>query len=220
MVEFILIVACSIVMGVLAYALSRRGLIPVEAVLPIYAIVVLIGGYAAIRIVSVMIEAIVEPRLGVTPTHGIKNLFQIVGAVALVTVIATIFHYDVTSVLIGAGFLDIVLGLAAQQVLGNVFAALSLLVSRLFEIGDRVTFAMPSYGLLGPTYAREAQVNGFTGVIVDTGIFFTQVMLEDGNPSIFPNSVMPGSLIINHSKSPLHSVRVRIDVDRWDARRG
>jgi small-conductance mechanosensitive channel len=68
--------------------------------------------------------------------------------------------------------------------------------------------------LLGTTYAHEAQVNGFTGVISDIGIFFTEVLLDDGNPSVFPNSVVLGSLIINHTRSPSHTVRVRLDVDK------
>jgi small-conductance mechanosensitive channel len=213
-VEFILLIAGSIVAASVAYALSVRGLIPEEFVLPIYVVVVLAGGYLAIRIISAMLETIIKPRLGVTPTHGIKNLFQIVATIALVAITATIYHYDVTSVLIGAGFLGIVLGLAAQQVLGNVFAGLSLLASRPFEIGDRITLATSSYGLLGTTYAHEAQVNGFTGVISDIGIFFTEVLLDDGNPSVFPNSVVLGSLIINHTRSPSHNVRVRLDVDK------
>jgi small-conductance mechanosensitive channel len=214
LLEIIFLIAGSIIAASLAYVLSLRGLIPEEFVLPIYVVVVLAGGYLAIRIISAMLETVIAPRLGVTPTHGIKNLFQIVAAIALVAITATIYNYNVSSILIGAGFLGIVLGLAAQQVLGNVFAGLSLIISRPFEIGDRITLATSSYGVLGTTYAHEAQVNGFTGVVSDIGIFFTEVLLDDGNPSVFPNSVVLGSLVINHTRSPSHTVRVRLDVDK------
>lgn len=134
--------------------------------------------------------------------------------ISLALFIFAIFGVNLTAALIGAGFLGIVLGLAAQQVLGNLFAGFSMLASRPFEIGDRVTIATSSYGLTGSTYAHENQTSGFTGVVRDVGIFFTRVLLDDGTPAIFPNSVVIGSLIVNHSKCTMRSVRVRMDIDK------
>ncbi len=134
--------------------------------------------------------------------------------IILVVFVFTIYGVNLTAALIGAGFLGIVLGLAAQQVLGNLFAGLSMLVSRPFEIGDKVTIATSSYPLTGSTYAHENQTSGFTGIIQDVGIFFTRVLLDNGAPAIFPNSVVIGALIVNHSKENLRSVRVRMDIDK------
>jgi len=212
--EFILILIASSVIAALAGYLADRGLVPESYVLPIYVIIVLVGGYLAIRIVNGIIERVVEPTIGVTRARGVKNLFEIVACIILVVLIFAIFGVNITAALIGAGFLGIVLGLAAQQVLGNVFAGLSMLVSKPFEIGDRVTIATASSGWSGSTYAHESQAGGFTGVVHDVGIFFTRIWLDNGIPAVFPNSVVIGAIIVNHSIDTLHTVRVRMDIDK------
>lgn len=214
LIEFILVLIASSAVALLASYLANRKLVPESYVLPIYAIIVLVGGYLAIRIVDGIIERVVEPTLGTTRTKGVRNLFQVLAAILLVVFVFAMFGVNLTAALIGAGFLGIVLGLAAQQVLGNAFAGLSMLVSKPFEIGDRVTIATSSYGLTGSTYAHETQPSGFTGVVQDLGIFFTHVLLDNGTPAIFPNSVIIGALILKHSKDTLRAVRVRMDIDK------
>jgi small conductance mechanosensitive channel len=125
-----------------------------------------------------------------------------------------VFGFNLTGLLVGAGFLGIVIGLAAQQVLGNVLAGISIFVSRPFEIGDRVTIVNSSYGLMGSSYSHETEINGITGTIRDIGIFFTRVQLDEGPPSSFPNSQITQSLIISHTHTTLRRIRVRIDIDK------
>lgn len=211
--EFIIVLIASSAVALIARYLSDDGLVPESYVLPIYVIIVLVSGYLAIRIIDGIIERVVEPTLGVTRAKGVKNLFQVVALIVLAVFVFAMFGVNLTAALIGAGFLGIVLGLAAQQVLGNVFAGLSMLASKPFEIGDRVTIATSSYGLTGSSYAHESQTSGFTGVIQDVGIFFTRVLLDEGTPAVFPNSVMVGALIVKHSDA-LRTVRVRMDIDK------
>jgi len=212
--EFAAIVAVSFATAVLARYLADMGIVPEEYVLPIYAVIALIAGYFVITVVNRIIARIVEPTLGVTRARGVENLFRVAAAIVLVVFVFTILGVNLTAALIGAGFLGIVLGLAAQQVLGNIFAGFSLLVSKPFEIGDRVTLATSSYGMAGSTYSHENQISGFTGVIQDVGIFFTRVVLDNGTPAIVPNSVMIGALIVNLSSPGLRNVRVRMDLDK------
>lgn len=213
MLESIVIIFAAGVAALLVSYLINRGVVSESYALPIYAVIVLIGGYLVIRIVNQVLERIVEPTLGVTPARGVKNLFQVLAGVVLVVFVFGLFGVNLTGVLIGAGFLGIVLGLAAQQVLGNIFAGFSLLISRPFEIGDRVRLASSSYGLTGSTYAHESETSGFTGVVQDIGIFITRVLLDNGLLAVFPNSVVIGALIVNYSKITLRTVRVRLDLD-------
>jgi small-conductance mechanosensitive channel len=210
----ILIVIAAGAVGLFAYYLEEQGLIPASFAVPVYAAVILVSGYLEINIVSAMLETVVQPKLGVTRTRGIKNFFQVVAAIALIAVTVATFGFNLTGVLVGAGFLGIVLGLAAQQVLGNVFAGLSMFASRPFKIGDRVTLATSAYSLQASTYAHEAEVSGFTGVVQDIGIFFTSVLLDDGTHSIFPNSVVINSLVINHTRTVTRNIRVRMELDK------
>lgn len=211
--EFILILLAAIAALVVVRYLADQAVVPEDVVLPIDAVVVLLGGYAVIWLVDRTIARIAGPTVGATRARGLRNLFDIVAAILLSITVFAIFGVNVAAALIGAGFLAIVLGLAAQQVLGNIFAGISLLASKQFEIGDRVTLATSSYSLTGSTYSQESQASGFTGVVRDVGIFFTRLELDNGLPAIFPNSVVIGALIINHSKMTERTVRVRLNVD-------
>ncbi len=167
-------------------------MIPLDYLEPIYAIIIIITVYVWIQIGTAIIEKVFEPTIGITRAHGLKNLFYVVAAIIIVVVISAVFNYNLSGILIGAGFAGIVLGLAAQQVLGNIFAGLSLLASRPFEIGDRITLVTASYSLMGETYSHEALLNGFTGTVTDVTIFFTKMDLDNGIPAVFPNSVVVG----------------------------
>ena len=194
--------------------LSDHGLVPEEYVLPIYAIIVLVAGYLGIRVVNGILEKVVEPAMGPTHAQGIKNIFSVIAGIILIILVVGVFGFNLTGALIGAGFLGIVLGLAGQQVLGNIFAGISLLISRPFEIGDRVNIATPSYALTGSTYAHETKVSGVTGTVQEIGIFYTRLLTDNGLPAVFPNSVVLGALIVNYSKATLRTVRVRMDLDK------
>ncbi len=62
--EFILILFASSAVALLARYLADRGLVSENYVLPIYVIIVLIGGYLVIRIVNGILERAVKPTLG------------------------------------------------------------------------------------------------------------------------------------------------------------
>jgi len=211
---FIVVVAFAIVTALIVNFTGNRNYIPSGYLLPLYAIIIVITGYAWMRIFTAILEKVVEPTIGVTKTHGIKNLFYIIASIVVAVIISSLYGLNLTGVLVSAGFAGIVLGLAAQQVLGNIFAGLSLLASRPFEIGDRITLATSSYNLLGGTYNRESLINGFTGVITDIGIFYTKMTLDDGTPAVFSNSVVIGSMAVNHSRISLRTVRARMDLDK------
>jgi small conductance mechanosensitive channel len=212
--EIVILVVVSLAIGLLSSYLLYKNLVPAIYVTPLDAAVIVIDGYLVVRLATVIVERTLEPTLGVTRTHGVKNVLQIAGSIVVLSAILTVLGVNLTSLLIGAGFLGIVLGLAAQQVLGNLFAGISIFISRPFEIGDRVTIVNSSYSLLASSYPRENSINGFTGTINDIGIFFTRVLLDDGAPSVFPNSVINQSLIISHEKVFSKRVRVRIDLDK------
>ena len=215
-IEFVLLIILTGIIAYLVYYVHHGlGYLPgSKGILLLYAALAFASGYFAIRIFTNLLEYAVEPKLGVTRTQGIKNVFQIVAGVVLIVVVVGLVGYDLTGILVGAGFLGIVLGLAAQQVLGNIFAGISLLWSRPFEIGERITLVTSSYGLQGTTYSHENELNGFTGTVLDVGIFFTRMTLDNGTPAVYPNSVVIGSMVVNHSRVTLRSTRFRIDIDK------
>jgi small conductance mechanosensitive channel len=101
----------------------------------------------------------------------------------LVIVISSIPFLEKVSLalLAGAGFAGIVVGLAAQNTLGNIISGISLAVFRPFRVGDRVN-VMNEYGK-----------------IADITLRHTIVRTWDNRRLIIPNSVIGNEAIINWS---------------------
>jgi small-conductance mechanosensitive channel len=107
-------------------------------------------------------------------TAGVGYLLLIFGAFWVMGV-------SLQRLLIGAGVAGVVLAVAAQQSLANVFAAVVLIIAHPFKVGDEVTLRSPAYGQL------EA-------CIVNIGLTYVSVTTADGDLRI-PNSAMLASAI-------------------------
>jgi small-conductance mechanosensitive channel len=104
-----------------------------------------------------------------------------------------------TALLAGAGVASIVLGLAAQNTLGNLISGMTLLLYRPFQVGDRVQVTAPT-GL--ETGMVEAITLGYT--ILRTG---------DNRRIVVPNSAMANQVTVNlTSRDPQIMVSVPVRV--------
>jgi small conductance mechanosensitive channel len=88
-----------------------------------------------------------------------------------------------TALLAGASVASVVIGLAAQNTLGNVIAGFAILFYRPIRIGDRVQVTGPS----GP----------LTGTIEGLSLGYTSVRADDRRKIIVPNSTMASQVTIN-----------------------
>ena len=88
-----------------------------------------------------------------------------------------VLDVSVERLLVGAGLAGIVLGIAAQQSLGNIFAGLVLIFARPFGVGDHIRIRS---GALGGMFDAWVQEMSLTYVTVQT---------EDGQFKI-PNTAM------------------------------
>jgi len=68
----------------------------------------------------------------------IRRLAQISVYTFALLVVVGLFTDNVGGLLVGAGFLGIVVGMAARQTLGAILAGFVLMFSRPFEVGDWV----------------------------------------------------------------------------------
>jgi small-conductance mechanosensitive channel len=112
-----------------------------------------------------------------------------------------------TAWLASVGVVSVVLGLAAQNTLGNLIAGISLLLYRPFNLGDRLQVMAPS-GLE-------------TGIVESLGLGYTILRTPDDRRVVIPNSVIASQTNINLSQThdrKLCVVPIRIshetDVDR------
>ena len=87
-----------------------------------------------------------------------------------------------TALLTGVSVVSVVLGLAAQNTLGNLVAGVSLVLYRPIRVGDKVQLNSPK----GVVTATVEQVS----------LGYTVLRDEGGSEVIVPNSVMASSVII------------------------
>lgn len=87
----------------------------------------------------------------------------------------------ITSLLIGAGFLAIVIGMAAQRSLGNIFSGINIILTRPIRIGDAV--------VLRNEY----------GTVEDIALRHTVIKTWDNRRLMIPNSVLDDEIVINYS---------------------
>ncbi len=110
--------------------------------------------------------------------------------------ILQIVGVNVSVLLASMGIAGIVLGLAAQQTLGNFFSGLHILIDKAFRIGDLI------------------MLENSDGVyrVMDVGVRSTRLYEIFSNTVVFvPNSKLAGQNIINFNR-PNNRMKVRIDV--------
>jgi small-conductance mechanosensitive channel len=136
----------------------------------ISAAALLVFGFTAARRIADGLGHLVTVRTIATAGTAVR---LITVAVAYIVVLVAAFEVlglgvAIDHVLVGAGFAGVVLGIAAQQSLGNVFAALVLLLARPFKVGDHVRIRS---GALGGV---------FDAWILEIGLVYVTVRTDDG----------------------------------------
>jgi small-conductance mechanosensitive channel len=91
-----------------------------------------------------------------------------------------------TAILATAGVASIVIGLAAQNTLGNLVSGLSLLLYRPFRLGDKIK-----------VYASAGDE---TGVVEGITLGYTILRMPDEEKIIVPNSVLASTVIVNYGR--------------------
>jgi small-conductance mechanosensitive channel len=208
------LIIISVALIIIFYLTTTISFFPNSSIKYLYIAIGALGGYLIIRIISKIIAKYGEKQLKTANSSALKNLFQIVAVLALAISVMFALGIDVTSALVGAGFLGIVLGLAAQVVMSNVFAGFALLTSKQFEVGDRITVNVGQYGFLAQTYVHDNLIPGYTGVVTDIGLSHTKLLGDDNVPVSYPNSALIQAMIFNHTHIQRRAVRIRVDVDR------
>ncbi|WP_435194199.1 mechanosensitive ion channel family protein [Natronomonas sp. EA1] len=99
------------------------------------------------------------------------------------------------NLLVGAGVLGIVLGLAARQTLGAVLAGFVILFSRPFEVGDWI------------------QVEDQEGVVTDISTVNTRIRTFDDEMVMIPNDIVANTTVTNRSRNGRLRIEVPIGVD-------
>jgi small conductance mechanosensitive channel len=98
---------------------------------------------------------------------------------------------------VGGAFTAVILGLAAQQTLGNVIAGMVLLSARPFRVGERVRFQA---GAVGGTVE---------GIVSSLGLLYT-TLTRGADKILIPNNVVLAAVVVPIKEPDSVDVKVRL----------
>uniref|UniRef100_A0A7J3XXS3 Mechanosensitive ion channel family protein n=1 Tax=Thermogladius calderae TaxID=1200300 RepID=A0A7J3XXS3_9CREN len=214
------------VIGLVAWAIKQPGILPedVRVVIVNYytliqAILALILGVSVIEFVSFTILSRVK-QLG-REAYMIRNVFLLVGYTTLGVVILAIVGVSGESILAGATFTGLVLGLGLQPVLANLFAGLIILGSGFIRPGSIVRVSgtsLPVSAITFPAYkafSLDYTVPSLKGIVVEVGLMYTKIILDSGEMVKIPNSTLfSGGIVMEEvQEEKRFQVRYEFPVD-------
>ena len=129
-----------------------------------------------------------------------KSFFQNIGKIVIFLVsiyfVMLSWDIDVTAWIASAGVISVVIGFAAKDTLGNLFAGLFIMADSPYKEGDYINLD-----------------TGERGYVRQIGTRSTRILTRDDVEITIPNSVIATSKIINESGGPSENERIRITLD-------
>jgi hypothetical protein len=139
-------------------------------------------GFAATLGLSGRARDILLPRVGNAHATMVRLLIVLVGALTTLVLTLQLFDLPVGQLVLGGALTGVLVGIAAQQTLANLFAGIILLLSKPFVVGDDVRLWS---GPLG---------GEFDGTVMEIGL--TYVRLEASNGEFrLPNAQVLSSAV-------------------------
>ena len=146
---------------------------------------------AAFAVVNLVVALTINPwRIDRIPER-FPNIVQDTLVIALFALVAVLILRDrvMATTAVGA----VVIGLALQDTLGNLFAGLAIQIEKPFRVGDWVT------------------MGGQDGIVSEITWRATKMRTKSGNFVVVPNSTLAKDTIINYCQ-PTRSLRLQVDV--------
>ena len=116
--------------------------------------------------ISAKARAFFEPRVGSAHAAVIRYALLLVGLIGTLLITLQLFRVPVGQLVVGTALTSVLLGIAAQQSLSNIFAGMVLLLSRPFRVGDAIRLRA---GALGGQLEGVVTEIGITYIRLDTG---------------------------------------------------
>ncbi|MCX2887410.1 mechanosensitive ion channel family protein [Pseudomonas sp. DCB_BI] len=132
-------------------------------------------------------------------SHGGRLLRDVLGALiflaAVVAAAGYVLQLPVKGLLATSGVMAIVIGLALQSTLADVFSGIVLNTTRPYQIGDSIS------------------IDGTEGKVVDIDWRATRMITGTGSLAVIPNSVAAKAKLLNHSRpADRHGVAISVVV--------
>jgi MscS family membrane protein len=173
-----------------------------------WTIVLLIIGYVVIRFVIKILELFAErsARLRIAIKSIIPVISIVIWVIIVFAIIKGIYNPPIETLLAVTASVAIAVGLAAQDLLKNVFGGIMLLFDRPFQVGDKIE--------AGKHY----------GEVIEIGLRATRIVTPDDSTVSIPNMELMNSAISNANSGELNCQVVAelvlpVDVDTQKVRK-
>jgi small-conductance mechanosensitive channel len=107
-----------------------------------------------------------RPRLGSSHADIIRYAIMLIGIIIILIMTLQLCRVPVGQLVVGGALTSVLLAVAAQQSLANIFAGMVLLLSRPFRVGDHIRLRA---GALGGVLDGTVIEIGITYIRLDTG---------------------------------------------------
>ncbi len=136
-------------------------------------------GYIVTEIISnSTFRVVTAARQSNQTAKSIRSLIRILGSIVIVAIIISFLSQNPALAATIATITGVVIGFAAQTVIGNMIAGMYLTITRPFKIEDRIT------------------VLGNSGKVADIGLLYSGLILDTGDTVLVPNSLLITTSII------------------------
>jgi len=141
------------------------------------ATLMMVFAIASSRSAAREVQRVTTARAGASAATPLRFTVLLLGYLIAVVALCNLLDVDIRQFLVGGAITGIVVGLAAQPVLSNLFAGLVLLFARPYVPGQHVR-------------VMSGAINGpHDGVIVSAGVLYT-VLETDNGPLNIPNNTL------------------------------
>jgi small-conductance mechanosensitive channel len=134
-------------------------------------------------------KEVLQPKVGAAHAAVARYTVVLLGGLATILITLQLVGVDINQLLLGGAFATVLIGIAAQQSMANVFAGMVLLLARPVDIGDRVLI-------------RSGALGGeLRGDVTEIGITYVRLDTADG-PVHLPNSQVLAAAVAPVSGQP------------------
>jgi len=169
-----------------------------STVIQIVAVILLLGlGWAIARDIGRIAGPTFFRRMDPGTAGTVGFLVRLVTVVITVVVALDVAGLSAGSLVATSAFTAVILGLAAQQTLGNLFAGMVLLSARPFRVGERVRFQAGAVG---------GQIEG---IVSSLGLLYT-TLVQGEDRIMVPNNVVLSAVVVPIREPESVDVRVRL----------
>lgn len=144
--------------------------------------VALIVGVAAVRSFSRALNVLLREQDGTARGATAGFVVSVVGYMVITLAVLSALGRNLSGLLLGGAVTGVIVGIAAQQTIGNFFAGLVLMIVRPFSVGENIVLRS---GPLGGEYE---------GTVTDLTLFYVHLVTDQG-PVALPNSGVLASAI-------------------------